>query len=93
MNNQPLPPQLNPEDAKKQQAVVDLMHKLEHLDENCYSCEEAFALLDEYVELMASAEKVEEIMPLVKGHIDRCSNCKDVYSMLLSILQSESSES
>ena len=93
MNNQSHQPQLNPEDANTQQAVVDLMHKLEHLDENCYSCEEAFALLDEYVELVASEDEVEEIMPLVKGHIDRCSSCQDAFDMLLRILQSEPSDS
>lgn len=93
MNNQSPQPQSNLEDAKKQQAVVDLMHKLEHLHENCYSCEEAFALLDEYVELVASEEEVEEIMPLVKGHLDRCSDCNNAYSMLLRIVKSEPTDS
>lgn len=90
MNNTP---QSNPDDPQKQQAIVELMRKLEYLDENCYSCEEAFALIDEYVELIASEEEVERIMPLVKNHLDKCSHCKEAYLMLMQIIQSEPSES
>ena len=94
MKDQSNNPQSNTEKtAKQQQAVVDLMHKLEHLDENCYSCEEAYALLDEYVERVASEEEAEQIMPLVKNHIDKCSGCQDAYNMLLHILKTEPAES
>ncbi len=93
MKDQSNYPQSNSEKStKQQQAVVDLMHKIENIDENCYSCEEAFALLDEYVERVASEEEAEQIMPLVKNHIDRCTGCQDVYNMLMYILKTEPKE-
>ncbi len=93
MNNQAPPSQSNPEDVKKrEQAIVDLMRKLEHLQTNAYSCEEAFALLDEYVEIVATDEEAAQLMPLVKNHLDMCPGCTEAFTMLLRILQSEPPE-
>lgn len=72
--------------------VVDLMHRLERTLDNAYSCEEAFALLDEYVELVASTEEARKLMPLVQNHLDMCPDCRDEFEMLLHILQTADSE-
>jgi len=72
--------------------LIDLMQRLEKTLENSYSCEEAFALLDEYVELVASDEEAMKLMPLVKNHIDMCPDCRDKFEILLRILKTADSE-
>lgn len=75
-----------------QDTLVDLMHRLEKTMTNAYSCEEAFALLDEYVELVADDEEAAQLMPLVKNHIDMCPDCRDKFEILLHILKTADSE-
>ena len=70
-----------------QQTLVDLMHRLEKTMENAYSCDEVFALLDEYVELVANDEEAKRLMPLVENHLDICPDCKDEFEILLHILK------
>jgi hypothetical protein len=70
-------------------ALVKLMHCLETTMENACSCAEAFAILDEYTELVASDEQAQQLMPLVKNHMDICADCREEFEALLTILQSE----
>lgn len=72
--------------------LVDLMQRLEYTLEDAYSCEEAFALLDEYVELVASDEEARRLMPLVENHLDMCPDCRDEFEILLHVLKSADSE-
>lgn len=69
--------------------IKNLMDMLDHTYEGMYSCEETFALLDEYVELIADDEEAVALMPYVKRHLDKCPDCHDVYATLLNIIQSE----
>lgn len=75
-----------------QDHLVNLMQRLETTMENVYSCDEAFALLDEYVELVANKEEAEQLMPLVKNHLDLCPDCRDEFEILLNILQTADPE-
>ena len=67
--------------------VMSLMQLVEHTEENEYSCEETFYLLDEYVDLVVGAQGAEALMPLVKNHLDHCQDCGERYEILLDILQ------
>ena len=78
--------------AMNQQHLVDLMHRLEKTMEGAYSCEEAYALLDEYVELVADDEEAKRLMPLVKNHLDMCPDCRDEFELLLHVLKTADSE-
>ncbi len=71
------------------ETLKDLVERLENTDENAYSCEEVYAMLDEYVELAASDQNSDTLMPLVKNHLDMCANCQECYAALLDILKSE----
>jgi hypothetical protein len=71
-------------------AIKKLMQMIEQTDEREYSCEEAFSLIDEYVELAVDKQDAAILMPLVKKHIDMCVDCRDVYETLMRILQSDS---
>jgi hypothetical protein len=67
--------------------VKNLMEMLDHTYEGMYSCEETFALLDEYVELIAEDDEAAELMPYVQRHLDNCPDCHEVYATLLNIIQ------
>lgn len=71
------------------EAVVNLMQQLEATNEGQYSCAESYALLDEYVEHVASNEEAERIMPLVKAHLDACPDCHQEFEILLDILKGD----
>lgn len=77
--------------AINQDHLVDLMRRLENTLDNAYSCEEAFALLDEYVEMIASDEEAKRLMPLVQNHLDMCPDCRDEFEILLHILKTADS--
>ncbi len=78
--------------ALTQELMVDLMLRLEKTTENAYCCDEVFALLDEYVELVADDEEAKLLMPLVKNHLDMCVDCRDEYEVLLHVLKTAESE-
>ncbi|WP_420631065.1 anti-sigma factor family protein [Candidatus Leptofilum sp.] len=78
--------------AMNQQNMVDLMHRLEKTLEGTYSCDEAYALLDEYVELVADNEEARQLMPLVETHLDMCPDCRDEFELLLQILKTADTE-
>ena len=81
-----------PADASlNQEQLVDLLHRLERTIENAYSCEEVYALLDEYVELVADDEEAKKLMPLVQNHLDMCPDCRDEYEILLHVLKTADS--
>jgi hypothetical protein len=74
------------ETSLSQEILIDLMQRLEKTVENAYCCEEVFALLDEYVELV-DEEEAKRFMPLVKNHLDMCQDCHDAYEILLHVLK------
>lgn len=81
-----------PEATLTQELLVELMERLEKTTENAYCCDEVFALLDEYVELVADDEEARQLMPLVKNHLDMCPDCRDEYEVLLHVLKTAESE-
>ena len=46
------------------------------------SCDDVFALLDQFAELSAQGEDVAQLMPLVKQHLDMCDDCREEYKVL-----------
>jgi predicted anti-sigma-YlaC factor YlaD len=51
------------------------------------TCDEVFALLDQFTELAAQGEDVAQLMPLVQQHLDMCEDCREEYKVLQSIVQ------
>ena len=50
------------------------------------TCDEVFALLDQFVDLAEQGEDVEQLMPLVQHHLDMCEDCREEYKVLKSIV-------
>ena len=72
------------------QPDADMQKMLQYLaivSEEDISCEEVFAVLDQFVEAVQRGENVLLFMPLVRRHLDACPNCRDEYESLLEALQ------
>lgn len=72
--------------------LVKLMRCLAATHDNACNCDETFALLDEYTELLLSGKPVANLMPLVQNHLDHCPSCQEACQALLHVLQMETEE-
>jgi predicted anti-sigma-YlaC factor YlaD len=53
------------------------------------TCDQVFALIDQYSERAARGEDVTHLMPLVAAHLDMCPDCREHYEALERVLQAE----
>lgn len=71
---------------KQSEKMKKIMAMLSQTREVELTCDEVFALLDEFAELAAQGEDVRQLMPLVQQHLDTCPDCRDEYKVLESIV-------
>ena len=69
--------------------VVDLIRYLENCE---LDCEQVFDTLDQYAEVEVRKEDAARLMPLVREHLDMCTECCDEYEALLDVLAKESTK-
>jgi hypothetical protein len=50
------------------------------------SCDDVFALLDQFAELAAQGEDVSQLMPMVQQHLNMCADCREEYKVLERII-------
>ena len=67
--------------------VTRIMHRLVATDEEKISCDEVFALVDEYAEASQRGEDVAVLKPLIRYHLDVCRECDEQYQALLRVLE------
>ena len=51
------------------------------------SCDEVFAVLDQFVEAVHRGENTLLFMPLIRQHLEVCPACRDKYEILMKMLQ------
>jgi hypothetical protein len=68
-------------------AVEDLMLRLLKTHDEEISCDEVFALVDEYAEADLRDEDVATLKPLIRRHLDMCRECEEEYQALLRVLE------
>lgn len=73
-------------DEKQSDKMKKMMAMLSQTREVELTCDEVFALLDEFTELATQGEDVRQLMPLVQQHLDTCPDCRDEYKVLESIV-------
>jgi hypothetical protein len=71
------------------QVIEGFLRILEEARRTNVTCREVFAQLDEYVEKEVGGKDAAQLMPLLKEHLDLCTNCCDEYESLLRILQGQ----
>jgi predicted transcriptional regulator len=68
-------------------AMEIMLQSLVRTEEREISCDEVYAVLDQFAEAAARGENVLLLMPLVRQHLDMCPDCREEYETLLRILQ------
>jgi hypothetical protein len=74
------------------EVVQGFLRTLDKIRKEDTTCKEVFAQLDEYVEKEVHGEDAAIIMPLLREHLDICSDCCDEYEALLNILEQTADE-
>ena len=69
------------------EAVLGFLRVLENVPEEDASCDEVYARIDQYVEREIDQQDAAQLMPLVREHLDLCSECCEEYEALLDILE------
>ena len=64
-----------------------IITRLENTHEDELSCDEVFALVDEYAEASQRGEDVATLKPLIRHHLDMCRECDEEYEALLRVLE------
>jgi len=77
-----------PADAM-QEKMKDVAGMITATLEEEIGCDEAFALLDQYAEIVARGDNPDVLLPLVKHHLDVCRDCREELEALLRILEAE----
>ena len=72
--------------AGQSEKMQKMMAMLSNTREVELTCDDVFALLDQFTELAAQGEDVRRLMPLVQQHLDMCEDCREEYRVLESIL-------
>lgn len=67
--------------------TAKLLRSLAMTEEHEISCDEVYAVLDQFAEAVLRGENVLLLMPLVRQHLDMCPDCREEYETLLRMLQ------
>jgi len=74
------------------EAVLGFLRVLESVREEEAPCDEVYARIDEYVEREIDKKDAAQLMPLVREHLDMCTECCEEYEALLDVLEKTSRE-
>jgi hypothetical protein len=72
-------------------AMQVMLHSLAMTEEHEISCDEVYAVLDQFAEAVNRGENPLIFMPLVRQHLDMCPDCREEYDALLRMLKPISS--
>jgi hypothetical protein len=72
--------------------VTDIMQRLQKTYDEELTCDEVFALVDEYAEASQRGEDVAGLKPLIRRHLDMCRECDEEYQALLHVLEGTESD-
>jgi hypothetical protein len=75
------------EDPLSNEVLQGFLRVLENARTEDISCNEVFAQLDQYVEKEVKGEDAARLMPLLREHLDLCSDCCDEYEALMTVLE------
>ena len=75
-----------PQEELQDEAVLKFLHILENARAEEMSCGDLYAHLDEFVEREINSKDAEKIAPLIREHLDICSDCCEEYEALLDVI-------
>jgi len=60
--------------------------------EDDITCDECYAHIDQYVDMLRAGQDPAQVLPQVKSHLEQCRCCAWEFQALIDILEAESSE-
>jgi hypothetical protein len=69
--------------------LTPLLRMLSMTQEDEVSCDDVYAVIDEYAERKAAGENVEYLMPQIAHHLKMCIACREELEALLDILAAQ----
>jgi hypothetical protein len=75
------------EDDSRDDLAQRLVAIIERTQPDECTCEETYVLIDEFTEALERGEDVSNLMPLVKRHLEICTDCKEEFEALLRVMQ------
>jgi hypothetical protein len=82
----------NHQEELPNETVLKFLHVLESVREEDAPCDEVYARIDQYVEREVDKKDAAQLMPLIREHLDICSECCEEYEALLDVLEKTSKE-
>ncbi len=73
--------------GNKSEMMQKMMAMLSNTQDVELTCDDVFAVLDQFAELAAQGEDVTQLMPLIQQHLDMCEDCREEYKVLERIVQ------
>lgn len=70
----------------KSEMMQKMMAMLSNTQDVELTCDDVFAVLDQFAELAARGEDVSKLMPLIQQHLDMCEDCREEYKVLEKII-------
>jgi len=61
--------------------------ELESTQEIEFDCEQVYQLLDQFAEAVRHGQNGAPWVPLIRAHLDKCSDCRKEFEALLAVLQ------
>jgi hypothetical protein len=80
----------NHQEELSNETVLKFLRVLESVREEEASCDEVYAKIDEYVENQVDKKDAAQLMPLIREHLNMCSECCEEYEALLDVLEKTS---
>jgi UDP-N-acetylmuramyl tripeptide synthase len=81
--------QFNSQPELSDEVVLKFLNILEQVREEEMTCGDIYTKLDEFVEneVKGVGMDAEKLTPLIREHLDMCSECCDEYEALLSVVE------
>lgn len=83
---------LKPQKELQDEGVLKFLKILENVRAEDMSCDDLYALLDQFAEREVHSKDAARIMPLIREHLDLCAPCCDEYEALLAVLENTKEE-
>jgi hypothetical protein len=69
------------------EVVLKFINVLENIEHDVITCGEMYDVLDQFVENEVKGGSAHALTPLIRDHLDMCSECCDEYEALLAIVE------
>jgi predicted component of type VI protein secretion system len=74
-------------DKPSDPAMQMLLRSVSMTEEQELSCDDVYALMDQFAEMVKRGEDASHLMPMVQKHLNMCPDCREEYEALLKMME------